>query len=79
VVQAARRPRTRRAPGGDAGRARRELNLATINGMAEAFRRGGKQAIDKVMKQSPAMFLKMLVPPAATIAAICRLTCFALF
>ena len=48
-------------PGGDAGRARRELNAMTIAGLTEAFRKGGKQAIDKVMKQSPAMFLKMLV------------------
>jgi hypothetical protein len=31
----------------------RELQLA--------FNRGGRKAIDKVMKQSPAMFLKMLV------------------
>ena len=29
--------------------------------MAEAFRRGGRKAIDKVMRQQPAMFLKMLV------------------
>ena len=45
----------------DAGRARRALNLATINGMAAAFQRGGQRAIDLVMKNQPAMFLKMLV------------------
>src|SRR5262249_19176559 len=48
-------------PGGDAGRARRELNRATIEAMGEAFQRGGRRAIDKVMRQQPAMFLKMLV------------------
>lgn len=48
-------------PGGDAGRARRALNLATINGMADAYRRGGQKAIDQVMKEQPAIFLKMLV------------------
>jgi hypothetical protein len=48
-------------PGGDAGRARRALNMATIREMHLAFNRGGRRAIDKVMKQSPAMFLKMLV------------------
>ena len=29
--------------------------------MGDAFRRGGQKAIDKVMRQSPAIFLKMLV------------------
>jgi hypothetical protein len=48
-------------PLGDVSRGRRELNRMTIDGMADAFRRGGQQAIDKVMKQSPAIFLKMLV------------------
>jgi hypothetical protein len=48
-------------PLGDVARGRRELNRMTIEGMADAFRRGGQQAIDKVMKQSPAIFLKMLV------------------
>ena len=48
-------------PGGDAGRARRELNRLTIEEMTNAFRRGGVQAINKVMKNNPAMFLKMLV------------------
>src|SRR5215471_18932234 len=45
----------------DAGRARRVLNLATIEGMAKAFEKGGQKAIDKVMTQQPAIFLKMLV------------------
>ena len=45
----------------DAARARKALNLATIQEMHEAFRRGGRQAIDKVMKNAPAQFLKMLV------------------
>jgi hypothetical protein len=49
------------ALGSDPNRARRALNLATINGMADAFKKGGKQAIDKVMRNNPAMFLKMLV------------------
>jgi hypothetical protein len=48
-------------PGQDSGRARRELNADTIREMHAAFRRGGRKAIDKVMKQSPAIFLKLLV------------------
>lgn len=48
-------------PGIDAGRARKSLNVDTIREMHEAFRRGGRKAIDKVMKQSPAIFLKLLV------------------
>jgi len=47
--------------GGDTTRARRALNLATLEGMLSAYRRGGQAAIDKVMRQSPAIFLKMLV------------------
>ena len=47
-------------PGG-ASRARRELNADTIRAMHAAFREGGRAAIDKVMKQSPAIFLKLLV------------------
>ena len=43
------------------GRARRALNLATIEGMTKAFEKGGQAAINKVMKQQPAIFLKMLV------------------
>ena len=48
-------------PGTDAARARRQLNLMTINAMTEAFKRGGTKAIDKVMVNAPAQFLKMLV------------------
>jgi hypothetical protein len=48
-------------PGGDPGRMRRELNAMTVKGFADAFRRGGQAAIDKVMKQQPAHFVKMLV------------------
>jgi hypothetical protein len=33
----------------------------TIREMHAAFRRGGRAAIDKVMKQQPAVFLKLLV------------------
>ena len=45
----------------DVARARKQLNGMTIEAMTEAFRRGGRTAIDKVMKQSPAIFLKLLV------------------
>ena len=48
-------------PGGSSARARRDLNADTIREMHRAFRDGGRQAIDKVMKQSPAIFLKLLV------------------
>ena len=48
-------------PTGDAGRARRLLNIDTIKELHLAFNRGGREAIDKVMKNNPAMFLKMLV------------------
>lgn len=48
-------------PGGDAGRARRALNADTVREMHLAFQRGGREAINKVMKQSPAIFLKLLV------------------
>jgi hypothetical protein len=47
--------------GGAGARARRELNNDTIRAMHAAFREGGRQAIDKVMKQQPAIFLKLLV------------------
>lgn len=49
------------SPGGDAGRARKALNTATIREMHLAFDRGGRQAIEKVMKNQPAIFLKLLV------------------
>ena len=43
------------------GRARLALNLATIEGMTKDFEKGVQAAINKVMKQQPAIFLKMLV------------------
>lgn len=49
------------AAGYDPARARKALNADTIREMHDAFRRGGRQAIDKVMRNNPAMFLKMLV------------------
>jgi len=48
-------------PGGNRHRARQELNEATIRELHAAFRRGGPKAIDQVMKNSPAIFLKLLV------------------
>lgn len=48
-------------PAGGASRARRELNADTIREMHKAFREGGRAAINKVMRQSPAIFLKLLV------------------
>lgn len=48
-------------PGGDPGRLRRALNADTVREMHAAFRRGGRKAIDKVMKNQPAVFLKLLV------------------
>src|SRR5262245_18747306 len=48
-------------PGGDAGRARKALNADTIREMHLAFRRGGRKAIEKVMRNQPAVFLKLLV------------------
>src|SRR5262245_13448611 len=47
--------------GGNAQRSRHALNADTIREMHLAFRRGGRKAIDKVMKQQPAVFLKLLV------------------
>src|SRR6476661_4546121 len=49
---------------GDAGnvhRSRHALNADTIREMHLAFRRGGRKAIDRVMKTQPAVFLKLLV------------------
>jgi hypothetical protein len=37
------------------------LNADTIAAMHAAFREGGREAIDKVMKNQPAIFLKLLV------------------
>jgi hypothetical protein len=48
-------------PGGSPDRARKALNADTISALHAAFRRGGAQAIDKVMKNNPAIFLKLLV------------------
>jgi len=42
-------------------RSRHALNSETIREMHLAFRRGGRKAIDHVMKQQPAVFLKLLV------------------
>jgi hypothetical protein len=44
-----------------APRARRDLNADTIREMHRAFREGGREAILKVMKRQPAIFLKLLV------------------
>jgi hypothetical protein len=45
----------------DAGAVRRTLNLSTMRELQVAFNRGGKKAIDQVMRTQPALFLKMLV------------------
>jgi hypothetical protein len=47
--------------GGNAQRSCHALNADTIREMHLAFRRGGRKAIDKVMRQQPAVFLKLLV------------------
>jgi hypothetical protein len=46
----------------DAYRGRQLLNADTIREMHAAFRVGGRAAIDKVMKNQPAIFLKLLDP-----------------
>jgi hypothetical protein len=46
---------------GSPDRARKALNSDTIKEMHAAFRAGGRKAIDKVMKNQPAVFLKLLV------------------
>jgi hypothetical protein len=51
----------RETSGGNAQRSRHALNADTIRAMHEAFRDGGRAAIDKVMKEQPAVFLKLLV------------------
>ena len=48
-------------PGGDGGRVRRTLNLSLLKELQRSFDRGGRKAIEKVMKNNPAMYLKMLV------------------
>jgi hypothetical protein len=47
--------------GGNAQRSRHALNADTIRAMHKAFREGGEQVIRKVMKNQPAVFLKLLV------------------
>jgi hypothetical protein len=47
--------------GGNAQRSRHALNADTVREMHAAFREGGREAIDKVMKTRPAVFLKLLV------------------
>jgi hypothetical protein len=42
-------------------RSRHALNADTIREMHLAFRRGGRKAIEKVMRNQPAVFLKLLV------------------
>src|SRR5262249_19717656 len=54
----------RRGVGNAAGnvhRSRHALNADTIREMHAAFRRGGREAIEKVMRNQPAVFLKLLV------------------
>ena len=46
---------------GNVHRSRHALNADTIREMHAAFRRGGREAIDKVMRTQPAAFLKLLV------------------
>lgn len=42
-------------------RARRRLNATTLEALQRAFDQGGQRAINRVMRESPAIFLKMLV------------------
>ena len=46
---------------GNVHRSRHSLNADTIREMHAAFREGGREAIDKVMRTQPAAFLKLLV------------------
>ena len=46
---------------GNINTARKQLNADTIKEMHQAFREGGRKAINTVMKNNPAMFLKLLV------------------
>ena len=46
---------------GNVHRSRHALNADTIREMHAAFRQGGSKAIDKVMRNQPAVFLKLLV------------------
>src|SRR6516225_9915167 len=47
--------------GGNAQRSRHALNADTIREMHAAFRQGGRDAIDKVLRTQPAGFIKLLV------------------
>src|SRR5215510_7306632 len=46
---------------GNLHRSRHALNADTIREMHAAFRQGGREAIEKVMRNQPAVFLKLLV------------------
>src|SRR5262249_19539473 len=46
---------------GNVHRSRHALNADTIREMHLAFRGGGRKAIEKVMRDQPAVFLKLLV------------------
>src|SRR5262245_21685445 len=46
---------------GNVHRSRHALNADTTREMHAAFRRGGRKAIEKVMRNQPAVFLKLLV------------------
>jgi hypothetical protein len=46
---------------GNVHRSRHALNSETIREMHAAFRRGGRKAIETVMRNQPAVFLKLLV------------------
>src|SRR5215813_12885396 len=46
---------------GNVHRSRHALNADTIREMHAAFREGGREAIEKVMRNQPAVFLKLLV------------------
>jgi hypothetical protein len=56
---------SRSASGGNAAgnvhRSRHALNADKVREMHAAFRRGGRKAIEKVMRNQPAVFLKLLV------------------
>lgn len=45
----------------DGALARRRLNQMTLQAMGDAFQRGGQKAVNLVMKQQPAQFLKLCV------------------
>src|SRR5215467_9144502 len=55
------KPGVSRNAAGNVHRSRHALNADTIREMHLAFRRGGRKAIEKVMRNQPAVFLKLLV------------------